>query len=180
MSTAGTAVPAEGPFFVRALDRLSHGLNQGLAWLAAIALVGMVLLTVFDIVLRLAGMQVAGTYELVGWLAAAAMGLSLGYVQLYKGHVTVTIVTDRLRGRVEAGTRLLASVCSLGLIAVTAWYVGRFGLLQQTTGSLSETLRLVVYPWVFILTLGLVGLTLALLVDVLKALVQLINPRAFA
>lgn len=179
--TSGTpSSPATGGGAIRVLDQVSTWLNASLAWLAAIALLAMMFITVLDILLRLVGHQIAGTYELVGWLAAAAMGLSLGYVQLHKGHVAVTILSDRFQGRADALARLVCAVLSLGLVAVVTYYVGRFGLIQQATGSLSETLRFVVYPWVFILTLGLAGLTLALFVDTLKSLVLLFKPYAFA
>lgn len=180
MTASTRSTSSSGGGLLRVLDQASHWLNAALAWLAAVALLAMMFVTVLDILLRLVGNQIAGTYELVGWLAAAAMGLSLGYVQLHKGHVAVTILSDRLQGRADALARFVSSVLSLGLIAVVTYYVWRFGLLQQATGSLSETLRLVVYPWVFILTLGLVGLTLALFVDTLKSLISLVNPYAFA
>jgi hypothetical protein len=41
------------------------------------------------------------------------------------------------------------------------------------TGSLSETLRVIVYPWVYAVGLGCAGLTLALLVDFLRSVAAL-------
>ncbi len=178
--SAGTRSDASGGGFAfRVLDQASRWINQSLAWVAAVALLAMMAVTVADILLRLIGLQIAGTYELVGWLAAAAMGLSLGYVQLHNGHVSMTIISDRLRGRTAAVVRLISSVLSLGLVAAVTYYVGAYGLMQQATGSLSETLRFIVYPWVLILTLGLASLTLALFVDAIKSLVMLFNPLAF-
>ncbi|MCK9510195.1 MAG: TRAP transporter small permease [Pigmentiphaga sp.] len=179
MSLPTRSVSAPGGGLIRAIDQASAWCNRALACLAALALLGLMLITVLDIAMRILGQQVAGIYELVGWLAAAAMGLALGYTQLHKGHVAVTIVTDYLKGRSLAISRLISSILSLGLIAVITYYVGAFGLMQQATGSLSETLRFVVYPWVFILTLGMAGLTLALVADTLRSIVLLVDPNAF-
>ncbi len=179
MNTSTRSEASAGTAAVRVLDEASRWVNRLLAGVAAIALLAMMFITVFDILLRLVGLQIAGTYELVGWLAAASMGLALGYVQVHHGHVSMSIVSDHLRGRPAALVRLITAVLSLALIAAVTYYVGSYGLMQKATGSLSETLRFIVYPWVLILTLGLASLTLALLVDALKSLVMLFHPLAF-
>jgi len=179
MSRQTRSISPPGGGLVRAIDKVSMWCNRALGGLAAIALVGLMAVTVLDIAMRVLGQQMAGIYEMAGWLAAAAMGLALGYTQLHKGHVAVTIITDQLKGRSLALTHLISSVFSLGLMAVITYYVGAFGLMQQATGSVSETLRFVVYPWVFILTLGVVGLTLALVADTLRSIVLMVDPNAF-
>jgi len=160
------------------LDALNTVINKAFATLAAIALTGLMLLTVVDIVLRNVGMQVAGSFELIGWLSATSMGLALGYVQLHKGHVAVTAISERFQGRVAAGADFVNSALALILVVLLTYYTIRLGIMQKATGSLSETLRFLVYPWVFILAAGLGGLALALLADCLRALVTLFNHKS--
>ncbi len=59
----------------------------------------MMLVVSADIGMRLLGRPMAGAYEIIGWLSAGAMALSLGYVQLHRGHVAMTLLSSRLSGR---------------------------------------------------------------------------------
>ena len=61
----------------------------------------------------------------------------------------------------------------LVLFAIVAFYVVRYGRVLHETGSLSETLRIIVYPWVYVVGLGCAGLSLALLVDFLRSVTAL-------
>jgi len=61
------------------------------------------------------------------------------------------------------------ALISLLLFATVTFYVARYGRVLHETGSMSETLRVIVYPWVYLVAVGCAGLTLALLVDFLRA-----------
>lgn len=151
------------------LEGLSTLVNRALAWIAGLALAGMMLFSVADMVLRALGHTVAGSYEVIGWLSAGAMALALGSVQQHRGHVAVKLLEVRFGARLRAVVELLTSLLSLLLFVAAAWYVARYGRVLQETGSLSETLRAIVYPWVYVVAAGCAGLALALLIDFLRA-----------
>ena len=48
--------------------------------------------TALDVVMRALGRPIAGSVEIIGWLAAASMALVLGDVQVNRGHVAVTLL----------------------------------------------------------------------------------------
>ncbi|MDZ4255864.1 MAG: TRAP transporter small permease subunit [Sulfuritalea sp.] len=156
------------------LDRASARFNGGLAWAAALILAAMMLFAVADMVMRGFGHTVAGSYEVIGWLSAAAMALALGTVQRHKGHVAMELVVIRMGRRSRAAVEALMALISLAVFAVVAFYVMRYGRVLHETGSLSETLRVIVYPWVYVVGLGCAGLTLALLVDCLRSITTLL------
>ena len=156
------------------LERASFFLNEGLAWAAAALLGAMLLFSVTDMVMRGLGVTVAGSYEVIGGLSAAAMALALGTVQRHKGHVAMELVVVKMGSRSRAITEALMALVSLALFAVVAFYVARYGRVLHETGSLSETLRVIVYPWVYVVALGCAGLTLALLVDFLRSIAALL------
>lgn len=159
---------------IHLLDRASAVLNEGLAWAAAAMLGAMMLFSVADMVMRGFGVTVAGSYEVIGWLSAVAMALALGTVQRHKGHVAMELVVVKMGRRSRALTEALMTLISLALFAVVAFYVARYGRVLHETGSLSETLRIIVYPWVYVVGLGCAGLTLALLVDFLRSVAALL------
>lgn len=152
-----------------ALEKFSRIVNRALAFVAGLALAVMMLFSVSDMVLRGFGQTVAGSYEVIGWLSAAAMALALGSVQQQRGHVAMELLVTRLGPQLRAGVELLTSLLSLLLFVTAAWFLARYGRVLQETGSLSETLRAIVYPWVYLVAAGGAGLALALLIDFLRA-----------
>lgn len=172
---AGGGGDARGPLYL--LDRLSFYVNEGLAWTAAFILAAMMLFAVADMVLRGFGITVAGSYEVVGWLSAAAMALALGTVQRHRGHVAMELMVVKLGHRSRAVVEALMALMSLLLFVAVAWYVARYGRVLHETGSLSETLRVIVHPWVYLVAVGCAGLALALLLDFLRAAGQLLALR---
>ncbi|MDT3678588.1 MAG: TRAP transporter small permease [Burkholderiaceae bacterium] len=157
---------------MKALAAFDTFVNRALAAVAGLALIAMMLFTVADMVLRAFGHPVAGSYEVIGWLSAVAMALALGYAQLHKGHVAIDLVVQQLRPRTRAVVEMLTALASLLLFAAVAWYVAGYGVVLHRSGSLSETLKAIVYPWVYVVAIGCGGLALALLTDFLRALAR--------
>ena len=171
---AQTAGPGPGAA-TRVLERLGAQVNRVLAWAAGLTLAAMMLFSVADMALRVLGHTVAGSYEVIGWLSAAAMALALGPVQQHRGHVAMDLLVVRLGLRTRATVELLTCLLSLLLFAAVSWYVVRYGRVLQETGSLSETLRAIVHPWVYGVAAGCAGLTLALLIDFLRSAERLLD-----
>jgi TRAP-type C4-dicarboxylate transport system permease small subunit len=158
-----------------ALSRISGLINRGLAWAAGLTLVGTMLFTVLDMVLRALGRPIAGSFEVIGWLSAAATALALGYTQLHRGHVSIDLVVTRLGSRARSGIETLTHLASLLLFCAVALYVAGYGDTLRESGSLSETLKAIVYPWVYVVAVGAAGLALALLVEFARALLGLLR-----
>ncbi|MCB2173507.1 TRAP transporter small permease [archaeon] len=151
------------------LDRISAILNKSLAFVAGLALIAMMLITVGEMVFRMFGSPMAGTVEIIGWLAAATTAFALGYTQVYQGHVAIDLFFNRLRPRIRGVINMLVYLAATALFMIITWNVfAHAGVLRQS-GSLSETMKVIVYPWVYLVSLGCAGLTLALLVDFIKS-----------
>ena len=167
--TQAARAPAAPGGALYLLDRASFYVNEGLAWCAALMLAGMMLFSVADMVMRAVGYTVAGSYEVIGWLSAAAMSMALGTVQRHRGHVAMELVVDKLGQRSRAIVDALMALMSLLLFVAVSFYVARYGRVLHETGSLSQTLKVIVFPWVYLVAAGCAGLMLALLVDFLRA-----------
>jgi TRAP-type mannitol/chloroaromatic compound transport system permease small subunit len=129
----------------------------------------MVMVTVGEMVLRMFGRPMAGTVETIGWLAAVTTAFALGYTQVHQGHVSIDLFTTRLGSRSQVVVSMLVNLISAALFVIMTWNVFRYAGLLRETGSLSETMKVIVYPWVYLVSLGCAGLTLALVVDFLKS-----------
>lgn len=145
-------------------------IDRALTAAAGLAMVAMLLFTAVDVGLRLVGRPIPGSFEVTGWLSAAAMALALGHAQAHRSHVAMTLCSARLRGRAAAALELLNGLMALALFTLVAVHVVGYGHTLQQTGSLSETLRVAVHPWVYVVGIGFAGLVLALAADVIDAL----------
>lgn len=58
-------------------------------------------------------------------------------------------------------------LCTLFFL-VTAWFVGRRGMILFETGEVSETLRMVYYPFAFMVAFGCFLLAAMLFIDLVK------------
>ena len=71
--------------FERFVLYLTHTFN----WIAAGAVIAMMLLTSADVILRLFRRPITGAYEIVGLLGAIVISFSLAYTSVEKGHIAV-------------------------------------------------------------------------------------------
>jgi len=142
---------------------------------AGVSLVAMVLVTVGEMVSRMFGNPMVGTVETIGWLSAVTTAFALGYTQIHQGHVSIDLFTRRLGPLVQVLVSMLVYLVSAVLFVIVTWNVFRHAGVLRETGSLSETMKVIVYPWVYLVSLGCAGLTLALVVDFFKSLNQIFS-----
>ena len=155
------------------LYRFNSILNKGLAFAAGTSLVAMMLVTIGEMVFRIFGKPMAGTVEIIGWLAAATTGFALGYTQINQGHVSIDLFVRRLNPMTAALLNMIVYFLSTTLFAAVTWNIFHYAKVLRETGSLSETMNVIVYPWVYLVSLGCFGLTLALFMDFLKTCGQI-------
>lgn len=149
-------------------EKLLNRLNEGLAWVAGAALIIMMLLSVANIVLRLAHRPLGGTAEIVGWLAALTAAFALGYTQQHRGHVAIDLVVERLPKRPRAFVGAAVAFAAGILFALAAWQVGVLAYRLSRLGKLSETTHVSYAPFAYAVAFGLVCLTLVVIADLLK------------
>ena len=154
------------------LNKISRFLNRTLVWMAGMFLVAMVLLTCSNIFLRLVWTPVRGTFELMGFFGAIVVAFSLGYTQIKRGHVAVDILVTQFSKKTR---RILDSInyfiCMI-FFAATAWQIAKWGTNLRQTGEVTETLRIIFYPFTYGVAFGCIVLALVLLIDLLNLFVE--------
>jgi len=115
-----------------------------------------------------------GTTEIVGWLTAVVVSLSLAYAQLNKAHVELDILVAHFPDRLQALLETLVATASLlffAMVAVKLWEYG-YGVMQR--GMVSQTLRVAIYPMIYVVALGFSAFCLVLLTDVFGSMKRLV------
>jgi TRAP-type C4-dicarboxylate transport system permease small subunit len=163
---------------VNAARSFEAGLKQAnriLVYLAALAMFGMMMLTVVDVGGRyFFSSPVLGTWEMVSFLLVGASTLSIGYCQITKGHISVDFILERFPPRVKAVIRTFAYLVGLAAFSLLAWQV--FVLAQHylsaTRGNATDTLGIPLFPFVLAMAIGCGVMALVLLVDVVHSIAE--------
>jgi TRAP-type C4-dicarboxylate transport system permease small subunit len=103
------------------MRRFLDFLYDASAWLAALAMIGVLLMVLLSIVSRQVGFHVPGTDAYAGYSMAAAGFLALAHTLKRNEHIRVTLLLGRLHGKARRGLEiwaLSAGVLLAGLFAV--------------------------------------------------------------
>lgn len=153
---------------MKALERISNFLNQVLLWIAGFFLVSMILMTGANIVIRIFWMPLSGTYELMGYFGAIVTAFALGYTQVGRGHIAVDILVLRFTEKTRRILNGINYLICMVFFSIVGWQVARHATTLWKTGEVTETLRIIYYPFTYGVSLGCFVLALVLLVDLLK------------
>ena len=107
------------------MRRALNALYDGAAWLAALAMIGLLAMVLLSIVSRLANFHGPGTDAYAGYLMAAAGFLALAHTLKRGDHIRVTLLLGALEGSVRRGFEIWALAASTLLAVLTAFYSGR-------------------------------------------------------
>lgn len=150
------------------LDRISEFLNRVLAWIAGGFLASIVLLTCANILLRIVWKPVMGTVELVGYSGAIVTGFALGYTHIKGGHIAVDLVVQRFSKRTRRFLDGLNSIICTVFFAMVSWRIAKYATTLMKTGEVTETLRIIYYPFTYGVALGCALLSLVCLTKFLR------------
>ena len=150
--------------FLLTMQKISGTLNT----VAGSSLILLMTLTMADVFLRFFKNPIVGTYELVAYAGAVAIGFSIPYTSWARGHIYVDFFTGKLpvagRRIFQVATRLLGMI----LFLIMGWNLIIMGKDLQISGEVSLTLQ---FPF-FYIVYGLGGVCLiqifVLLADIFK------------
>jgi TRAP-type C4-dicarboxylate transport system permease small subunit len=154
------------------LDKMSRFLNQVLIWIAGVFIGVMIFMTCANIFLRLVWVPIAGTFELMGYFGAVVMAFALGYTQIRRGHIAVDILVLGFSKRTQRILNATNSIICTAFFALVAWQITCYATTLLKTGEVTETLRIIYYPFTYCVALGCATLSLVFLTDFLQFLFQ--------
>lgn len=152
------------------LMRINKRLNKLLMLTGGVLLLGMILLTCSNIFIRQVYIPIRGTFELMGYIGAVVAAFSLGYTQFTNGHIAVDALVNIYPKPLKRIISIINhAVCCL-FFTIASWHIVQKALTLKNAGELSETLRIIYYPFTFAVAFGCFILSIALFTDFLKAL----------
>jgi TRAP-type C4-dicarboxylate transport system permease small subunit len=154
---------------VEKLGRFSVSLNRIFAVASGTAVVGLIGLATANMILRIVWKPVPGSYELIGFLGALAVATGLGYTQVAKGHIAVTILTDLFSSRANRALDALNHGIGAVFFGLCSWGMFLWGVEVARSGEVSQTLKIPFYPIIWAAALGLAVFAVTLLIDLILA-----------
>jgi len=151
------------------LEKISHALNEVLIWIAGFLLAAMIFLTCANIFLRIVWIPVIGTFELMGYFGAVMTAFALGYTQVRRGHIAVDIVVLGFSKRTQKILNGINCFICMVFFAVVSWRITGYASTLLKTGEITETLRIVYYPFTYGVALGCAVLSLVFLTELLES-----------
>ena len=153
---------------MRYLENFSELINKSFMWIAICSLIATMVLAVGNMFLRAFFTPFEGTFELVGWLTAITTTFALAYTQMKRGHISIDFIVSSFNYRTQILIDAINSFAGMAIFALIAWQLFIIAARFQAVGSLSETMRIIYYPFTMAVAIGCAAVSLTLLVDFIK------------
>ncbi len=151
------------------LETIVAGLSRILDSLAGIILAATALLIVANIFGRtVLQSSILGTYEMVGFLTAAVVGLALARCALENGHIAVGLFVERLPAGPQRVVELAAGFPIFVFLCFISYNLFVYGAIIAATGEVAPTTQMIYHPFVYLVALGFLVLALTLLLKLLR------------
>ena len=146
-----------------------ESLSRFSMWICVTALMGMMVLTAFDVFGRyFLNRPIRGALELTEFLLVIAVASGFAYTQTTNGHISVELFVMRLPRRYQKVVYGFGYVVCLGLYVLITWQAVKGGQTQWRNAVTSGAFEIPLWPFYFILALGCGVFCLVFLADLLK------------
>jgi TRAP-type C4-dicarboxylate transport system permease small subunit len=145
-----------------------NGLSRVFNVIAGISLTFLMLLTVMDVILRALKRPIVGTYELVAFSGAVAIGFAVPLTSWLRGHIFVDFFILRFSQKVRNVFNITTRCLVIVLFFLIGWNLIKYGMDLQKSGEVSLTLQMPFYPVAYGVAVCCFVQCLVLICDVIK------------
>jgi TRAP-type C4-dicarboxylate transport system permease small subunit len=149
------------------IDRLSKVLEL----IARTALLGVMLLTTADVILRAFGRPIIGTYELVSFGAGIIIGFSLPLTTLQRGHVYVDFLYQKFPQGAQSILHIVTRLMGLALFLCIGLNLMKMASDWRKAGEVSSTLQIPFYLVAYGIGFACLAVCFVLIVFIIRILV---------
>ena len=107
------------------------------AWLAALAMIGVLAMVLASILGRLLNFNLAGSDAYAGYCMAGAGFLALAHTLKKNEHIRVSLILGRLTGGARRGLEIWALTAAVFLVGLFAWFSVRLAWLSHDFNDMS-------------------------------------------
>lgn len=144
--------------------------NRVLIALGGVMFTTMIVLTCANVLSRQVLSPIPGTFELMGYFGAVVTAFALGHTQTTRGHIAVDVLVNTFPKRLRTLVNAFNFTVCLIFFLLASWQVMAKAMTLKKTGEVSETLRIVYYPFTSAVAFGCGVIALVLLTDLFTLL----------
>jgi TRAP-type C4-dicarboxylate transport system permease small subunit len=119
------------------MRKLLDTLYDGAAWVAALFMIGLLVMVLLSITSRLLHFHVPGTDAYAGYLMAGAGFLALAHTLKRGDHIRVTLLLSALEGGARRGLEIWSLVAAVALSALFAFYSAKLAWQSRQFNDIS-------------------------------------------
>ena len=150
------------------IEKTIHTIARWLNWVAASAIVAVMLVVCVNVLGRgIFGTPLKGTVDLVSLLGAFVIACAIAYTHVLKGHIRITLFIELLPRPIRIVLACLMDFVGMVLFGIISWQSILFAKGTHEIGELSEVLKIPIAPFVIMVSVGCIALTLVLLADLI-------------
>jgi TRAP-type C4-dicarboxylate transport system permease small subunit len=158
----------------RVLEIYSSRLSAWMEIVAGIVLIGVMLLIGSDIVGRIFGHPVPGTYEIVSIAGGLIIGLALPATSKAKGHVTTDFLLEKLSEKSRSLLTVTTRLINIVIFLLAGYGMVMMGIRLKVSGEVTAILALPFYYVAYAIGGAFLMQTLVLFSEIFET----INPKS--
>jgi len=152
------------------LTRILFQVGSGAVVAAGLALISLVLLIAVDVTLRRAfNSPLTFSYEIIQFGLVIVVWGSVLYSTSRERHISIDVLTSRLPAKTRQFFRLTFDFVSALVLLLIGWQTITYAILLWDVQRVSSMLDIPLYPFVFIVALGVILAGLILLVNFINS-----------
>jgi TRAP-type C4-dicarboxylate transport system permease small subunit len=142
--------------------------DKSLYVIAGIVLACMIILTLFDVILRNFGHPITGSMEFIQYGGAIVFGFSIPYGTMLGAQVIVDLITEKLSPRKKRMINVITRCIGIIIFLFVAYNCFAYGIDVRKTGERTASFKIPYYPFAFALSLSFLLQSFTIFGDLLK------------
>jgi TRAP-type transport system small permease protein len=136
--------------------------------IAGITLACMIVLTLFDVILRNFGHPITGTMEFIQYGGCIVFAFSIPYGTILGAQVLVDIVTEKLSQRNKRIIEVITRCAGIIIFLFIAYNFSVYGIDAKHTGERTAYFKIPYYPFAFAISLSFLLQSFTIFYDLIK------------
>ena len=128
----------------------------------------MIVLTLFDVILRNFGHPITGSMEIIQYGGSIVFAFSIPYGTLLGAQVIVDIVTEKLSPGKKRAIEIVTRCIGILLFLFVAYHFYKYGIDVRHTGERTASFKIPYYPFSFALSLSFLMQSFTIFRDLIK------------
>jgi TRAP-type transport system small permease protein len=142
--------------------------DKSLYIVAGAVLACMIILTLFDVVLRNFGHPITGSMEFIQYGGSIVFGFSIPYGTMLGAQVIVDVITEKLNPRNKRFIEIVTRCVGILLFLFVAYNFFAYGMDVRRTGERTASFKIPYYPFSFALSFSFLLQSFTIFRDLIK------------